>query len=147
MAKVLSKVKLYIGNTTPPPTPPSSDAFTLVGNVVNLDGPGLSKDQIEHTDMDSTAREYFGSLPDGGELSGTLRRNFGDAGQALVRGNALAAGGTQRAFKIERISATGAVLETVTFAAEVLQWSESAQNQAPFDISFSIKITGSPTYV
>ena len=85
MAKVLSKSVLYIGTGVAPTTPPGSDTFNTVGNLTALSGPSISKDEVEHTDMNSTVKEFFGDLPNTGELSFNCNRNFGDTGQTNVR--------------------------------------------------------------
>jgi len=145
MAKVLSKSVLYLGQGVAPATPPGSDTFDTIGNLSAISGPSFSKDEVEHTDMESTAKEFFGDLPNPGELSFTCNRNFGDTGQGALRDDA--AGQTQRNVRIERLDpADDSVLETVNFIGEVMEWSEDSTQGSPMTITGRIKISGSVTF-
>lgn len=145
MAKVLSKSRLYIGQGVAPGVLPGADTFLLVGNIVSMSGPELTKSDVETTDMDSTLKEYFGDLPDAGSLSFTANRNFGNAGQTATRADAQQQ--VQRNIKIERLDpADDAVLETVNFVGEVMDWSEDASRGSAFTINGRIKIAQSLTF-
>jgi len=144
MAKVLSKSILYLGQGVAPATAPGADTFDQIGNLTALNGPSVSKDEIEHTDMDSTAKEFFGDLANPGSISFTANRNFGDAGQTAVRADAY--GQTQRNVRIERLDpADDSVLETADFIGEVMEWSEDGSQASVFTITGRIKISGSVT--
>jgi len=145
MAKVLSKSRLYIGQGIAPGVLPGADVFDRIGNISAATGPELSKDDIEHTDMDSTIKEFFGDLANPGSVSFTANRNFGDAGQIAARADAQAQ--TQRNVRIERIDpADDSVLETVDFVGEVMEWSEDSTQAAPFTVTGRIKISGALTF-
>lgn len=145
MSKVLSKTKLYLGQGIAPGVSPGADVFDRIGNLTAATGPELSKDDIEHTDMDSTIKEFFGDLANPGSISFTANRNFGDAGQDAARDDAQAQ--IQRNVRVERIDpATGGVLETVDFIGEVMEWSEDATQASPFTITGRIKISGEITF-
>lgn len=144
MAKVLSKSKLYIGQGVAPDVLPGADTFDLIGNISAMSGPSFSKDEIEHTDMESTAKEFFGDLANPGEISFTANRNFGNAGQTATRTDAQ--GQTQRNIRIERLDPSDdSVLETVDFVGEVMEWTEDATQGSPFTVTGRIKISGSVT--
>jgi hypothetical protein len=144
MAKVLSKSVLYLGQGVAPGVAPGADTFDIIGNLTALGGPEIGKDEIEHTDMDSTAKEFFGDLPNPGSLSFTANRNFGNAGQTAVRADALQQ--VQRNVRIERLDpADDSVLETVDFVGEVMEWSEDAAQASVFTITGRIKISGALT--
>lgn len=145
MAKVLSKSVLYIGQGIAPGVPPGSDTFNTVGNLSALSGPSYSKDEVEVTDMESTAKEFFGDLPNPGELSFTAMRNFGNTGQTAVRTDA--ADQVQRNIRIERLDpADDSVLETANFVGEVMEWTEDATQGSPFTVTGRIKISGAVTF-
>ena len=145
MAKVLSKSVLYIGQGVAPGTPPGSDTFDKIGNLVSISGPEFSKDEIESTDMESTAKEFFGDLPNPGSLNFTCNRNFGDAGQTAARTDVQAQ--IQRNVRIERLDpADDSVLETVDFIGEVQEWTEDAAQASVFTITGRIKVSGSVTF-
>lgn len=145
MAKVLSKSKLYIGQGVAPGVPPGSDTFDLIGNLTALSGPEISKDEIEHTDMESTAKEFFGDLANPGSISFTCNRNFGNVGQTAARDDSQSQ--IQRNIQIERLDpADDSVLETVDFIGEVMEWSEDAAQASVFVITGRIKISGDLTF-
>lgn len=144
MAKVLSKTKLYIGQGVAPATAPGVDTFDEVGNLTAVTGPDFSKDEIEHTDMSSTAKEFFGDLKNPGSLNFTANRNFGDSGQAAALADVQAQ--TQRNIRIERIDPSNdSVLETADFIGEVMEYSEDASQASVFTITGRIKISGDVT--
>lgn len=145
MAKKLSKSRLYIGQGVAPGVLPGADTFDKIGNLTATSGPEFSKDDIEHTDMDSTAKEFFGDLPNPGSFNFTANRNFGDAGQSAYRDDAQAQ--VQRNIRVERLDpADDSVLETVDFVGEVMEWSEDSSQSAPHTVTGRIKITGSVTF-
>ncbi len=49
----------------------SPEVFTNIGEITGVSGPGLSRDTIDVTDVDSTDRwrEFIGGLKDAGEVS------------------------------------------------------------------------------
>ena len=145
MAKVLSKSVLYIGQGVAPATLPGADTFDTIGNITAISGPEFSKDEIEHTDMDSTAKEFFGDLANPGSINFTCNRNFGDAGQEAARDDV--AGQTQRNIRIERLDpADDSVLETVDFVGEVMEWNEDAAQASVFTITGRIKVSGAVAF-
>jgi hypothetical protein len=145
MAKVLSKTRLYIGQGVAPGVLPGADTFDRIGNISSASGPELSKDDIEHTDMDSTIKEFFGDLANPGSISFTANRNFGDTGQIAARNDAQAQ--IQRNVRVERLDpADDSVLETVDFVGEVMEWNEDAAQATPFTVTGRIKISGELTF-
>jgi len=145
MSKVLSKTVLYIGQGVAPATAPGADTFDTVGNLTALSGPEFSKDEIEHTDMDSLAKEFFGDLPNPGSINFTANRNFGNVGQTSVRTDVLQQ--IQRNVRLERLNpSTLAVLETVDFVGEVMEWTEDASISSTFTVTGRIKISGAVTF-
>lgn len=52
----------------------SSPAFTAIAEVRNITGPGMTRDFIDVTNLDSTGgyREFIGGFRDGGELTFTM---------------------------------------------------------------------------
>ncbi len=145
MAKVLSKTRLFLGQGVAPGVLPGADTFDRIGNISAASGPELSKDDIEHTDMDSTIKEFFGDLANPGSISFTANRNFGDTGQDAARADAQAQ--IQRNVRIERLDpADDSVLETVDFVGEVMEWSEDATQASPFTVTGRIKISGPLTF-
>lgn len=145
MAKKLSKALLKIGQGVAPGVLPAADTFDTVGNITALSGPQFTKADIEHTDMDSTSKEYFGDLPDAGSLSFTCNRNFGNAGQTAARSGAQEQ--VQRNIRIEHLDPTDdSVIEQIDFVGEVMEWSEDANQSSPHTVTGRIKISGDVTF-
>ena len=145
MAKVLSKTVLSYGQGDGDTVAPGVDVFDVVGNVVSITGPEFSKDEIEHTDMDSTAKEFFGDLPNPGSVNISINRNVGNVGQEAMRTDVQ--GQVRRNIRIERLDpADDAVIETADFVGEIMEWSEDSSQSAPFTATARIKITGDVTY-
>jgi len=145
MAKVLSKSVLYLGQGVAPGVLPGADVFDQIGNLTALSGPEFAKDEIEHTDMESIAKEFFGDLPNPGSVNFTANRNFGNVGQTATRTDALQQ--VQRNVRIERLDpSTLLVLETVDFVGEVMEWTEDAAQASVFTVTGRIKISGPVTF-
>ena len=145
MPKKLSKTQLFIGQGDPATTTPAADTFDRVGNLITTTGPEFSKDDIEHTDMDSTLKEFFGDLANPGNFNSTLNRNFGDIGQGVLR--TLVQGQDQKNIQIKRLDpADLAILETFDSVGEVMEYSEEAAQGSAMTATIRIKFTGSPTF-
>lgn len=144
MAKKLSKSKVYIGQGVAPGVAPGADVFDSISKVISVSGLDTTKDDIEHTDMESTAKEFFGDLANNGSLSFTCNRDFGDAGQLAARNGANEQ--VLRNIRIERLDSDLTVLETVDFTGEVMEWNEEAAQASPFTITGRIKASGVAVY-
>ncbi len=145
MAKAKAKVRIALGELPPDPDP-TLDTYTLIGNVSSGSGPNVSKSEIEHSDFDSLAKEFFGDLPDPGEISFTANRNFGNTGQTTARTDAYASG-QQRNCRVQMLDASDdTVLETIYALIEVMEWSEDWANAQQYTVAARFKISGAPTY-
>lgn len=144
MAKVISKAILYLGQGVAPGVLPAGDTFDTIGNITALSGPEVTKDDIEVTDMDSTAKEFFGDLPNPGSISFTAFRNYGNAGQEAARADVFQQ--VQRNVRVERLDpADDSVLETIDFVGEVMEWSEDNSQGSGATVTGRIKISGAVT--
>lgn len=145
MAKKLSKTQLFIGQGDPATVTPGADTFDRVGNLITTTGPEYSKDDIEHTDMDSILKEFFGDLANPGNFNATLNRNFGDVGQSVVRD--LVQGQLQKNIQILRLDpADNSTLETFDSVGEVMEYSEEAAQGTAMTATIRIKFTDAPTF-
>jgi hypothetical protein len=145
MSKYLSKVKLSIGQDgTVPPIAPAGDTFDLIGNLTAVGGPSVTKGEIEHTDMESTVKEFFGDLPDNGEMTFTAQRNVGDLGQAAAFADSQAQ--TQRNIEVIWLDPSDdSVVETYDFVGEVMDWNQDASIGSTLTVNGRIKIVGAIT--
>lgn len=47
----------------------SPEVFTAIPQIVSIDGPSASNEEIDVTNLSSTAREFIAAIPDYGELN------------------------------------------------------------------------------
>lgn len=149
MAKAVSKVRVGMSQTvtTDPSTMITLADFQAVGdylpigNAVSASGPTVSKPQIEHTDFDSVAREYFGDLAEAGEFTVELNKNFGDAGQAQVFSDAFTSG-AQRATRVEKFDGANNLLETDYALCEVVGNPETSSQGEVYKSTVTLRISG-----
>lgn len=76
-------------------------AYTRVGGLTSIPFPTLTKGRTEVTSFDSEAREYLPTLPDGGEPSFTGMYDAEDAGQTILKTDALATISPVREFRLD----------------------------------------------
>jgi len=145
MAKFLSKWNVKIGDTTPPPAP-GSDTFTnSVENLTSVDGPGGESPQVDITDNDSTAREFAAGLIDYGTIEFEGNRNYGAAGQELLR--TLQASGSARNFQLEFLDPSdSSVEETFDVVAVVTAFRTQGSVDGAQTFSCTIKTSGAGTF-
>jgi len=119
----------------------SPEVFTTVGDVINVTGPGITKDEIEVTALDSSAKEFIGALDDPGEVSLELNWNPQDAEHVNLRTDA--EGNTARNYRIvwSDVSAT-----QVTFNGEVMEFSINTEANDAAKGSVRVKINGALTW-
>lgn len=119
----------------------SPEVFTTAGDVVSLNGPGIVKDEIEVTALDSTSKEYIGALQDNGEMSLELNVNFQDPIQVLLRSDA--EGSAQGNFRVvfNDVSST-----QIDFTGEVMEYSITTEANDAVKASARIKVSGALTW-
>lgn len=115
----------------------SPEVFSAVGDITSIGGPSITKDEIEVTALDSSAKEFIGALDDPGELSLEVNMNFQDAQQVLLRGDA--EGNTLVNYRIiwNDVSST-----QVDFTGEVMEFTVNTEAQDAVKASIRIKISG-----
>lgn len=126
----------------------SAASGTIIAQVTNISGPGLSADTIDVTSHDSTSgyREFLQGLKDGGEV--TLDLNFDPAGATHKN----ASGGLVYAYEqgtqdnyalvFPDAATTVWVLPAIVTAFEV-----GAPMDNKLSASATLKVTGKPTLV
>lgn len=120
--------------------------YTAVGGVQGVQVPGIQRDDIEVTALDSTAREYIADLPDTGENSFTLFiRKGAAAGEFEAGQKALEDLATSGAVSSFRITLPSAVLGAVSYtcAGYVKTFSITAETRQAITASVTIRWTGS----
>lgn len=85
---------LYVEN-------PVTTGYVRVGNLNNIGIPSPTKEEVDVTDFDSTAREKLTTLPDNGQLPLSGFFNYADAGQVIMLEDAHDPAAPERNWKIE----------------------------------------------
>ncbi|NNF65986.1 MAG: outer capsid protein Hoc [Gammaproteobacteria bacterium] len=118
-----------------------TEVFTLVSNITNITGPNISKDEVDVTNMDSTAREFISALDNPGSISFTMNWDPSNAQQVLVRSDAEgnSAGNWQIVW-----SDTDST--QVDFSGEVMSFSINTTPDGATTADVEIKISGSLTW-
>lgn len=119
-----------------------SGTFAAVGEVMAINGPGLARDAMEVTDMDSTDRfrEFVGGLKDGGEISLDVGfdPNSDDVTDWLSDFNTNTAG----YYKIVFADST-----EWGFAALLTGFEPSTPHEDKMTATVTYKLTGKPTFI
>ena len=119
----------------------SPEVFVAVGDVVSIAGPGIVKEEIDTTALDSTGKETISGLQDGGEITLELNWNPQDTEHVNLRTDAE---GTAR--KNYRIVWSDASSTQVTFLAEVMEFSLNTEPNDAVKASVRLKISGTLTW-
>jgi len=118
----------------------SPEVFTTIAEVKSIDGPGGQSNEIDVTDLSSTAKEYVLGLQDEGDI--TLDMNYIPSNVQHAQLRSDRAAGTQRNY---RISFTDSPVTTWTFAARVKGFSISNAVDNVTGLSVVLRVSGSIT--
>ena len=120
---------------------------TTIGNITGIGGPNQSRDSIEKSSMDSTAkwREFIGGMLDAGEI--TVDLNYDGAASGTANDlNTIKTAGTQY-WRITMNDHTTAASKSYF---QCLGFLTSLGHAIPFEDkvtqSATIKLSGAPTY-
>ena len=119
----------------------SPEVFVAVGDVISISGPAITKDEIEVTALDSTAKEFIGALDDPGEITMELNWNPQDAEHVNLRSDA--EGNSVLNYQIVWSDVSGT---QVDFAAEVMEFSLNTEPNDAVKGSVRMKISGGLTW-
>jgi hypothetical protein len=127
--------------------PPAAATYAVIGGVEGFEVPGIIRDEIEVTALDSTAREYIADLPDTGESSFTLMLRKGVTAPAYEVGQqrleALAGTGTIVSFQVAMPPALGSI--TYTCQGYVKQFLPNTTSRQAATATVTIRWTGAVT--
>lgn len=119
----------------------SPEVFEVVGDVISMSGPGITKDEIETTALDSSAKEFIGAMDDPGEITLDLNWNPQDAEHVNLRSDAEGNAALNYRIVWNDVSST-----QVTFNAEVMEFSVSTEANDAVKASVRLKINGALTW-
>ena len=114
-----------------------TETFTLVPQLISLDGPDGSAAEIDITTLDSVAREFAMGLKDSGSITAEGIYDPDNAQHAALRADWSAR--TLRNFEIEFTNDPATVL---SFSAFVQNFSTSAAVDDVVRLSLTLRITG-----
>lgn len=143
--------ELFFGDTFNSP-----QAIKKVINVVDVGEFGPQADDIESTNLDSTAKEYFVGLPDNGEATIQLNMKFTDPVLQLLEGRA----GTETQFTFCVAYADGTNAPTLTgntltpptqrssdkFLASVKSFRKGVKKNDLVRVTMALRISGGITH-
>lgn len=118
----------------------SPEVFTTIAEINSIDGPGGQANEIDVTDLSSTAKEYLIGLQDEGDV--TLEINYIPQNTQHAQLRSDKASATQRNY---RITFTDSPATTWTFAAYVKGFSISNSVDDRTVASVVLRVTGSIT--
>ncbi len=118
----------------------ATEAFTTIGSIINIDGPGGDANIQDITDLESTAKEKGVGLVDNGEISAEMFWDYNDTQHAqLVTDQA---SGVSRNFQLYVPFGTPV---TYDFAARIVSIRESYQPDDYMRANLTITIDGAIT--
>jgi len=115
-----------------------SSTFSDIEGVEDLDGPGITKSQIEYTALSDTAKKFKGGKPDNGEVTFNLAWDPADTVHTHLLTSAQTAGSTDE-FKIV-CSDPGAT--EIAFSGNVSGWKHTFNKENVARIAVTIKLSG-----
>ncbi len=116
-----------------------SETFTTVPGLTTIDGPSISRDVVDVSDMGSTWKEYDDALIDGGEVQCSGNFLPSNAVHQGLQDDATA--GTLRNFQI--VWSDGPT--TWTVPCIITNWNSSAEVNGKLALSFTLKVSGAVT--
>ncbi len=119
----------------------SPEVFSVVGDVISMGGPNITKEEIDTTALDSSAKESIGGLDDGGEITLELNWNPQDAQHVLLRSDAEGSARLNYRLIWNDVSST-----QVTFNAEVMDFGINTESNDAVKASVRLKINGALTW-
>lgn len=127
--------KIGLGNSASP------IVYNKIAEVLSISGPELSRETLEVTSLDSTAKEYIAGLQDGGSISLEMNWISGNSYQQAMR--ALVTSGSSANFLIEWPNSPKT---RVSFTAVAESWAINTEPNAAITASMSLKISGAPNW-
>lgn len=129
--------------------PPTAPTYVVVGGVEGLTLPGIAREEVDVTALDSTAREFIGDLPDTGEASFTLMLRRGASGTDYQVGQqrmeALAIANTVVSFQFDLPPGATTTPARYTVQGFVKAFQVVAQVRDALKANVTIRFTGAPT--
>jgi len=114
--------------------------YTTIANIKSWDGPNKSANDLDVTDLSSTAREFIQGIEDEGEVS--LEGHYKGNNTQHAQLQDAVGSNTSYLFKITLSDSA-----YITFTGRVSQFGMSGGVDAPVEMTLTLKVTGSITRV
>lgn len=118
-----------------------TEVFTTIGEVVSVNMSGSSANQIDVTNLASSAKAYLTGLKDEGEVSVGLNLDTGDAQQTALR--TAFANGTSKNFECHLTDSGPTV---ISFTANVTSFNIGITVDDKITLEITLKKTGADTW-
>lgn len=120
----------------------SGEAFTTLGDVLDINGPGWSMDVIDTTDQDSSSsyREKIGGLLDAGQVTCTIHWDYTETTHA-----GLITDFEARTLRNFQLVSTDSSTTTWTFAALVANIAPGRPLEGKVTADITLDISGQPS--
>ena len=118
----------------------SPEVYTTIAEVLTISGPQLTAEDVEVTNMDSTAKEYISGISDGGSINFELNW-IAQTQQTTLRDDVEA--GTARNYRVVFPTSPNT---TASFNARCTEFSMTAEPNTQVRATANLKISGSVTW-
>jgi hypothetical protein len=137
----MTSAVLGLGTTLGVGSGASPQVYTTIAEVLSITGPNLTAEDVDVTNLDSTAKEYISGVPDGGSVD--FECNWtSSTQQQQVRDDVEA--GTTRYYEVAFSTSPNTV---ATFQARATSFAMSTDPNSQLRASVTLKITGSVSWV
>lgn len=123
-----------------------TEVFTKIAHAQGFDGPTTTRNEIDVTTMDSTAREYKVALKDNGTFSFEILEDPSDAGQVALLALENATAPTNFQVELTDMPQGGSNGTTINFAAFLQSAPMSGATDDVVKRNVTLRITGDITY-
>ena len=122
----------------------SAEAFVSIGEVLNVDGPGFTKDthDVSHATSPNRYREFIAGFKDGGEVTLELNMLQADYANFLALFDSSGANNYQLTLPDSNYSTK----PTIVFAAHVTTQGLANPVEDKSTMAITLKVTGKPVY-
>lgn len=118
-----------------------------VGEIVDINGPTASRDEIDATNLGSTAKEFQLALPDNGEITLTVNIAPADVGQEAIEADFYTDPPPARTVLITLPLADGhSTNTTISVSARVSGFEVAIQTDSIVQINVTLRCTGAATW-
>lgn len=134
-AKLGAGTQLKVGDGATP------EVFTLIDEVKDMTGPTITLPEVDVSNMDSTADEYIGGLPNSGAIQFSV--NFNPTNSRHTQLMSDSTSGTKRNYQVRYPQFSPA--KTFSFAGIVTKFDIKTQVKNAITADCSIRISGAVT--